>query len=83
MSVDNSRFTVEIEKALGYSIGKIKRGRSAKVVVDKIVTALLRDHTIAFHPISGEALLPSTKGLGSTTLYFQRVSVPAPTDFLS
>lgn len=31
MPVGNSRFTEEIEKALGYSIGKIKRGRPVKV----------------------------------------------------
>jgi len=32
MPVGNSRFTEEIEKALGYSIGKIKRGRPAKFI---------------------------------------------------
>lgn len=31
MPVGNSRFTEEIEKVLGYSIGKIKRGRPVKV----------------------------------------------------
>lgn len=31
MPIGNSRFIEEIEKALGYSIGKIKRGRPVKV----------------------------------------------------
>lgn len=31
MPIGSSRFTEEIEKALGYSIGQIKRGRPAKV----------------------------------------------------
>lgn len=34
MPVGNSRFTEEIEKALGYSIGKVKRGWPAKVETD-------------------------------------------------
>jgi len=34
MPMGNSRFIDEIEKALGYSIGKIKRGRPVKVKLD-------------------------------------------------
>ena len=34
MPVGNTRFTEEIEKALGYSIGKIKSGRPATVEAD-------------------------------------------------
>ncbi len=34
MPVGNTRFTEEIEKALGYSIGKVKRGRPAKTLAD-------------------------------------------------